>query len=127
MANALGIDILGVQDIDPFLSFGSRRESAAHSVMRVLFHDPGALWWAPDRGYHIARHLHGFFDAEAIEAAVRGQLEADERVESVDVVATVLGRELRLEIELVLTNDPTAVTFTVQVSDLGAVLLESGS
>ena len=125
--NALGIDILGVQDIDPFLSIGSRRQSAAESVMRVLFHEPGALWWAPDRGYHLARHLHVFFDADAIETAVKAQLEADERVDSVDVVATALGRELRLEIDLILTNDPNAVSFTLQVSELGEVLLDTGA
>lgn len=128
MANALGIDILGVQDVDPFLSLGSRRQSAAESVMRVLFHEPGALWWAPDRGYHLARHLHAFLDdPEAIETAVRGQLEADERVDSVDVTVTVLGREMRIEIDLILTNDPNAVTFTLTVDQLGAVLLDNGA
>jgi hypothetical protein len=127
MANALGIDILGVQDIDPFLTLGSRRESAAHIVLRSLFHDPGALWWAPDRGYHLVHRLHTFFDPDAIESAVRAQLEASELVESVDVVATALGRELRLEIDLKLTNDPNAVTLTLQVSELGEVLLDNGA
>src|SRR5690349_4752607 len=108
---ALGIDILGVQDVDAFLSFGSPRQSAGESVMRVLFHEPGALWWAPDRGYHLARLLHGFFNADEIEQTVKGQLEADERVESVEVVATQLGNEVRLEVDVLLTNDPTAVSF----------------
>lgn len=126
MANALGIDILGVQDVDPFLSFGSRRQSAAESVMRVLFHEPGALWWAPDRGYHLARHLHAFLnDPDAIETAVRAALEADERVDSVDVVATVLGREMRLGIDLFLTNDPNAVSFTLTVDQAGQAILEN--
>jgi hypothetical protein len=123
MANALGIDILGVQDIDPYLSLGSRRQAAAESVMRSLFHEPGALWWAPDRGYHLARNLHTTFDPDAIESAVKTQLESDERVDSVIVVATALGRELRLEIQLFLTDDPTAVTFTLHVSELAEVLL----
>jgi hypothetical protein len=120
--NSLGRDILGVTDIDVHLTIGTRRRSAAESIVRALFHEPGALWWAPDRGYHIARHLHAFFDAEAIESAVRAQLEADERTESASVVATQLGSELRLEIELVLTRDPTAVTLVVQVSEIGALL-----
>lgn len=124
---ALGIDILGVQDVDAFLSFGPPRQSAGESVMRVLFHEPGALWWAPDRGYHLARLLHGFFNADEIEQTVKGQLEADERVESVEVVATQLGNEVRLEVDVLLTNDPTAVSFTVSVSALGEVLLENAS
>jgi len=124
---ALGIDILGVQDVDAFLSFGSRRRSAGESVMRVLFHEPGALWWAPDRGYHLARLLHGFFNADEIEQTVKAQLEADERVDSVEVVATQLGSELRIEIDVLLTNDPTAVSFTVSVSEIGAILLDNVS
>lgn len=125
MADALGIDILGVQDIDAFLSFGTRRQSAAESVMRALFHEAGALWWAPDRGYHLARHLHGFFSKDELETNVKAALEADERVESVEVLAEQFGNEVRLQIDLVLTGEPTAVTFTVQVTEAGALLLDN--
>jgi hypothetical protein len=125
MADALGIDILGVQDVDAFLSFGSRRQSAAESVMRVLFHEPGALWWAPDRGYHLARHLHGFFNKDEIETNVKAALEADERVDSVEVLAEQFGNEVRLQIDLFLVDDPTAVTFTVTVDAAGQLLLDN--
>jgi hypothetical protein len=125
MAEALGIDILGVQDVDAFLSFGSRRQSAGESVMRVLFHEPGALWWAPDRGYHLARHLHRFFSKDELETNVKAALEADERVESVEVLAEQFGNETRLQIDLLLVGEPTAVTFTVAVTEAGALLLDN--
>jgi hypothetical protein len=125
MAESLGIDILGVQDVDAFLSFGSRRQSAAESIMRVLFHEPGAMWWAPDRGYHLARHLHAFFNRDELETNVKAALEADERVESVEVLAEQFGNETRLQIDLILTNEPTAVTFTVQVTEAGELLLDN--
>lgn len=124
MPAPLGIDIAGVQDVDPYLSFATPQRSAADAVMRSLFHEPGALWWAPDRGWHLAQHLHGFFDAEVIESGVKAQVEADERVESVEVRAEQFGTECQLTIEVVWTNDSAATTFTVTVDRAGSVILE---
>jgi hypothetical protein len=124
MAAPLGIDITGVLDVDPYLSFADPGRSAADAIMRSLFHEPGALWWAPDRGWHLAQHLHTFLDVEAIESGVRAQVEADERVESADVHVERLGSECRITIEVVFTGDPDATTFTISVDQVGTVILE---
>jgi hypothetical protein len=124
MAAPLGIDIAGVLDVDEYLSFADPGRSAADAVMRSLFHEPGALWWAPDRGWHLAQHLHGFFDPDAIESGVRAQVEADERVESADVKAEQFGTDCRLTIEVVFTSDPSATTFTISVDQAANIILE---
>ena len=86
--------------------------------------------------YRLKEHTDRLFNSAHIymmkipftrDQIMKAQLEADERVDSVEVVATQLGNELRIEIDLILTNDPTAVTFTVQVSELGAILLDNVS
>lgn len=119
---ALGIDIKGVSDVDPFLTLASGPRSAAEAVMRSLLHQPGVLWWAPERGHDLHQHLHAFFDQERIELAVRQQCEADERVESAEVNAALLGSELQLRVDLTLTQDETRVTFTLTIGSLGEVI-----
>jgi hypothetical protein len=66
--------------------------------------------------------LHQFFDAERVERAVQTQVETDERVESATVTATVFGDELRISVNLILTQDATKVQFTLTVNQLGDVL-----
>jgi hypothetical protein len=119
---ALGVDIAGVEDIDLFLSLSDGPRAAAEAVMRSLLHDAGRLWWAPDSGYNVLKHLHGFFDAERIQTAVQSQCELDERVESAVAVATVLGDEMKISVDLVLTQDATKVQFTLTVNELGEIL-----
>jgi hypothetical protein len=119
---ALGRDIKGVTDIDPFLTMADGPRSAAEAVMRSLLHNPGILWWAPERGHDLHQHLHAFFDQERIELAVQQQCEADERVESAAVSATMLGKDLRLQIDLVLTQNEANVSLTLTISQLGEVL-----
>lgn len=119
---ALGIDIKGVSDVDPFLTLASPGRSAAEAVMRSLLHMPGILWWAPDRGHDLHQHLHTAFDQERIELAVQQQAEQEERVESASVVATQLGQELRLQIELTLTQNEANVTLTVTIGALGELI-----
>lgn len=122
MANALGIDIGGVEDVDRFLSYSDGPRAAAEGVMRGLLHAPGKLWWAPDLGYDLRGALHQFFDAERIQRAVQAQVETDERVESADVTAVAFGEELRVSVNLILTQDGAKVQFTLTVNQLGAVL-----
>jgi hypothetical protein len=119
---ALGIDIGGVEDVDLFLSFADGPRAAAEAVMRSLLHAPGRLWWATDSGHDILQYLHGFFDADRIKTAVQTQAELDERVEAADVDAQVLGDELKITVNLLLTNNPAKVSFTLTVNELGEVL-----
>lgn len=123
----LGKDIKGVTDVDPFLTVTNGPRAAAEAVMRSLLHNPGVLWWAPDQGHNVQNYLHGFFDQERIELGVRQQAERDERVESASVVATLLGQELQLRIDLVLTQDQAKVTLTLNIGSLGEVINASVS
>jgi hypothetical protein len=118
----LGTDIKGVTDIDPFLTAASGPRAAAEAVMRSLLHNAGVLWWAPDSGHNIHTYLHAFFDKERIELAVRQQCEREERVDSAEVVANLLGSELQLRVDLILTQDETKVSFTLNIGALGEVL-----
>lgn len=90
--------------------------------MRSLLHQPGVLWWAPERGHDLHQHLHAFFDQERIELAVRQQCEADERVAAAEVNATLLGSELQLRVDLTLTQDESRVSFTLTIGSLGQVI-----
>jgi hypothetical protein len=122
MANALGIDIGGVEDVDLFLSYVAGPRAAAEAVMRSLLHSPGKLWWAPDLGYDVRGELHRFLDAERTERAVQTQAENEERVDSAQVTVTALGDEIRIAVELILTQDGSKVQFTLTVNQLGEVL-----
>jgi hypothetical protein len=119
---ALGIDIAGVEDIDLFLSYADGPRAAAEAVMRSLLHDPGRLWWAPDSGHDVRRYLHGFFDRERVQSAVQAQCELDERVERADVECSQFGDEIKIGVNLTLTQDATQVQFTLTVNELGEVL-----
>lgn len=125
--NGLGIDIRGVDDIDLYLSYGDEKQSTGDSIVRVLFHEAGALWWAPDRGYHLARHLHGFFNKDQIQENVKSQIEADERVDSCTVTVEEFGRECRIKIEATLIQNAGAVEYTVSVSELGVILQDNNT
>lgn len=127
MPAPLGIDIAGVHDVDRYLSFADPGHSAADAVSRGLFHAPGALWWAPDLGFHLGQLLHGTFDADRIENGIKQQIETDERVESVEVSAESLGSETRVTIVVVFTGDPAATTLTITADQAGNVILENAS
>lgn len=122
---ALGVDIAGVEDIDPMLSLADGRLAAAQAVLTSLLHQPGKLWWSPETGYDVRQHLHASFDAEAIQRAVESQCTADERVDTATCVATVTGpltqQVLTLSIDLVLTTAETA-ELTLSVDQVGDVI-----
>ena len=122
MANALGIDIGGVEDVDLFLSYSEGPRAAAEAVMRGLLRAPGKLWWAPDLGFDVRGLLHQSPSAESVERAVQNQVETEERVDSADVSAVIFGDELRVTVDLTLTQDPTKVQITLTVNQLGEVL-----
>ena len=119
---ALGRDIKGVTDVDKFLTLTNGPRAAAEAVMRSLLHNPGILWWAPERGHDLHQYLHAFFDKERIELVVRQQAEQEERVESARCTATLLGSELQLRVDLTLTQDETKVSFTITIGSLGEVI-----
>jgi hypothetical protein len=119
---ALGIDITGVEDVDPFLTLAEGPRAAAEAAMVSLLHAPGTLWWAPDRGYDLRQHLNSFASPERVQRAVLSQVEQGERVESAQCSVTVLGNEMQIEVSLILTEDGGAVQFTLTINELGEVL-----
>jgi hypothetical protein len=118
----LGKDIKGITDIDAFLTVTNGPRAVAEAVMRSLLHNPGILWWAPERGHDLHQHLHVFFDQERIELAVRQQAEEDERVDSARASATLFGTELQLQVALTLTQNAAKVRFTLTIGSLGEVI-----
>lgn len=123
MPAPLGIDLAGVDDVDLFLnSTPNGARAAAEAVARSLTHAQGKLWWAPESGYDVTRHLHGFFSAERVQRAVQQQCEKDERVLSADVRADQLGDQLLLTISLKLTTNPADVKLTLTVDAFGTLL-----
>lgn len=118
----LGKDIEGVEDIDPFLTLADGPRAATQAVMSSLSHNPGVLWWAPERGHSLLNRLHAVPDEEQTIRAVQRQAELDERVESATATVTVLGDTLQLGVDLVLTQTEGATSFTITIDRLGAVL-----
>jgi hypothetical protein len=122
---ALGIDIGGVDDIDPTLNFVSAGQSVAESVASQLLHDPGLLWWSPTIGYNLRQLLHMPFDEEKIQREVVRQAEFDERVKSASATASVntKGDTITLVVNLTLVEeDATDIEFTLTVSEFEALL-----
>jgi hypothetical protein len=127
---SLGIDIGGVDDIDPTLNFVDPATAAAQAVMTTLLHDAGLLWWAPTVGEDIKKYLHKPFDEEAIERSIVRQSQLDERIESATATAeerivqgnTGPERVFFFTGNLVLTNNAGNVDFTISVSQAGEVL-----
>jgi hypothetical protein len=119
---ALGIDIAGIDDVDLFLSYAEPAEAAAQAVARSLLHSPGKLWWAPDSGHNINQYLHTFFEPERVQSNVQQQAELDERIAASAVVATRLGDEMRLQIDLELETTDSQVQLTLSINDVGEVL-----
>jgi len=123
--SALGIDIGGVDDIDPTLNFVSAGQSVGESVATQLLHDPGLLWWAPTVGYNLRQNLHNTFDQEKIEREVVRQAELDERVQSATCDASVntKGDSITLVISITLVEEnATDLELTLTVTQFEALL-----
>jgi hypothetical protein len=122
---ALGIDISGTTDIDPMLTFSDGPKAVAESVIVSLLHDPGRLWWAPQRGHNVNQYLHQPSEIDEIERAIQSQCEADERVVSAVATVTFQAKTLTLDCKLTLTNNAGDVEFTLSVDEAGKVLSAS--
>jgi hypothetical protein len=118
----LGIDISGTGDIDPMLSFSDGPRSVAEAVIVSFTHNPGALWWAPSRGVNVMHFLHEDNGPDEIQRMLQAQAEADERVQSADVVVSIVGKVINVECRLTLINKAGDVEFTLTVSEAGKVL-----
>jgi len=93
----------------------------------------GTFWKFPDYGFPISELVNESLTAESlasIPARVAAELEDDDRISTVDVIATASGsidnRKLKLDIR-VTPNTGTDVAFTLEVSELSVELLTQGS
>lgn len=114
---ALGKDISGVEDIDPFLSLTSPERAVAEAVARSLLHAVGKLFWARNRGYDIRQHLHRFLDnLENIKVGVEQEIAKEERVKSSTVSISRQASHVDIVIDLRLTQTETDVTLTLNIN-----------
>lgn len=118
----LGIDIGGVGDIDPMMNFSSPERAVAESCIASLTHDPGVLWWAPERGHNINRYLHVPTEPDEAERGIQAECEADERVKSAEVTVTFADKTITCDVKLFLENRQGSVQFTLTVSEAGDVI-----
>lgn len=118
---ALGSDIGGIGDIDPFLSLVDGRLATAQRVATSLQHSRGVLWWAPDRGFNLYDSINGFANTEALLQGIQAEAEADPGVDAADVSIDVFGEEAIVSIALSL-NDGSESDLEVRIDQLGAVL-----
>lgn len=116
----------GAEDIDPYFPLVDGARAAAEAVAASLQHEPGVLWWAPDRGTNLRGFLHRPFEAEEIQVQVEAEAVKDERVAAAPTLATADGAALTVAIELSLNTQASAVQLTLTVSDAGELLTNIG-
>ncbi len=114
---ALGVDIWGVEDISPFLNLVDPQKAVAQAVARSLLHAIGRLWWAVGRGFDLRQQLHRFLDSlETLQLGIQQEIDKEERVQSSTVTLTKQSSQVDAVINLILTQDETAVTLTLKIS-----------
>lgn len=128
LPSALGVDIAALStdplDIDPYFRLASGPRAVAEAVAASLSHEPGILWWSPDRGTDLRGMLHRDFSASGIAAAVEAEALKDERVVGASATASSLGPgQIRVELELELRGgDSSTVELTLNVDEVAGVL-----
>lgn len=128
LPSALGVDVAALStdplDVDPYFRLINGGRAVAEAVAAALSHEPGVLWWSPDRGTDLRGMLHRDFSAANVEGAVEAEALKDERVVGAEATATSLGPgQLRVELELELrSGDSETVQLTLNVDDVAGVL-----
>lgn len=116
----LGIDVSGVADLDLMLSYSDEQKAVAEAVAVSFTHDPGVLWWAPDRGFNLLAALHSDMTPFEVQQSMRVEAEKEERVESAEVVVTDVGaRTFNASVKLTLINNAGDVELTLTASEAG--------
>ena len=127
---ALGRDFAArttdVDDLDPYFSAASGPRAAVEAVAAALSHEPGTLWWAPERGTSLRAFLHRPFDAEEIRLAVETECLKEERVADARATVEQFGGDLHVRVELTLHELASAVTLTLDVSDVATAIAVVG-
>jgi hypothetical protein len=122
----LGTDFDGVMDIDKNLTPVSGRRMLAQAVARRWLTEPGGLFYAPDYGYGLKRHLNASIDNPgSIAAGLRAEAMKDERVEDCQVDVTYQDEELVIKGRLSDAVGPFDLTLRLSQTTLTLELLDA--
>lgn len=123
-----GTDLDCEDDLNPLGSMVSGPLCLAQALVRRLSTPRGMVIDAPNYGRDLREYLHRGLtpdDVEAIPGEVRGELLKDERIEEVDVLATMPAVDaLRLEITCQTAEGPLSLELNVTAA---AVVLIPGN
>lgn len=138
MATEYGSDISCVDDIDPDLSTVSGSTALLQAVARRWDTPPvpfgGGLFYDPDYGYGIRRHINAVARPEQIEAGLEAEALKDERVRACPLRVELLERDdderrrppIRVTASVV-GADGTTYPLTLDVSSVTVALLREES
>jgi hypothetical protein len=122
----LGTDFWGVEDIDNNLTPVSGRLGLAQAVARRWLTDPGTLFYAPEYGYGLRRHLNAALeDTGSVASGLAAEAKKDERVEDCKVDVTFLEEALTINGRLVAATGPFDLVLSLSKTTLTLEVLDS--
>jgi hypothetical protein len=122
----LGTDFFGVEDMDNNLTPVSGRLMLAQAVARRWLTEPGELFYAPNYGYGIRRHLNAALeDTGSIASGLAAEAKKDERVDECSVDVTFLDEVLTINGRLVAATGPFDLVLSLSTTTLTLEVLDS--
>lgn len=129
MADSLGVDIgtPSASDLDPYFGLVREGRCLVEAIARRLLTPRGSLFYAPSYGYDLRQHVNSDLDTadlREVERAAAEECRADERVDDVQLQASVTDDRLTL------SGWVTAITgqtfrLVLAVSEVTVVILRS--
>jgi len=130
MADALGVDFDVLDDFPTSFVLTSGRKNLAQALARRLMTPAGFLQRAhggdADYGYDLRGMLNQAQTLDqiaSIEAAVKGQVQLDERVNAVEVTATFTLATSTLSVDILVQDDEGPFRLVVSVTEATADLV----
>lgn len=121
-----GIDLVGVDDLDPSLEVVDGPVAVAYAVARRLLTPPGGLFYDLDYGYDLRRLLNApMRSASEVSYRVRTEALKDERV--LEATASVVRAGAALLVRLNLLTDDGPFAFSIRIDQLSVELLRQGA
>lgn len=119
MADTLGEDFSGVDDMEPSLQVVGGRDGLLEALARRLSTRSGGLWYDRTYGYDLRRFIGSTVSERVIARAVETECLKDERVQNVRAAATRTktgGHSAEaLTIEVLVTDDRGTFSGTIVV------------
>jgi phage baseplate assembly protein W len=123
VAEELGSDISGVNDLDPNLTVVAGRRGLAEAVARRLGTMRGSLVGDPDYGTDLRLFLNAPAQGARVAAAVEAEALKEERLENAQAIVTFLPQSNTINVDLVLTDADGPFDLTLAVSAVSVELL----